>query len=147
MAHAAAGGPRGRPQPVGVGNVWDNLDLRQPHTFQEEMDRREQQIRRDEELARLMEEAVIHDGDDWRLEADMVGWGNGGPNHINVNYVHNGTNAMGGMGDANMGRRGERESGRRQRPRNGDQNGWEPGLPPDFLGNGSVFGGGDPHRW
>lgn len=115
-------------------------------TYQDEMDQRRRQERLDADLARRLQLASIWDNDEQppprrRGEMSNVGIGNAAPHFMNDNYVQNAANVvMNAFGDANMGRRGERASGRRRRARQTNQNGGDPGLPPNFLGDASVLG-------
>lgn len=119
---------------------------RQPR-YQDEMNDRRRQERLDEELARRLQLATLMDpGEDepnGRQRADMEAWGlgNAAGHFMNDDFVQNAHNvAMGAFGDPNMGRRGERSSGRRRRPR--AERPPAEGLAPDFLGSESVLGVG-----
>jgi hypothetical protein len=103
-------------------------------TYQQEMDNRHRQERLDEDLARRLQLQTLLDPDDflpprWRgHDIDLVGLGNAARNFMNDDYaIRNAANVvMGAFGDANLGRRGERASGRRRRPRNSGQNNGDP---------------------
>ena len=115
-------------------------------TYQREMDERREQERRDADLARRLQLATLMDpdGDDRPRRhggLDFPGLGNVARHFMNDDFVQNAANVvMSAFGDANLGRRGERASGRRRRARPADQNENDPGLVPDFLGDESVLG-------
>ena len=103
-------------------------------TYQEEMDNRHRQERLDEDLARRLQLQTLLDPDDflppqWRGNGiDLAELGNAARNFMNDDYaIRNAANVvMGAFGDANLGRRSERASGRRRRPRNSAQDNGEP---------------------
>lgn len=117
-------------------------------TYQQEMDQRRRQERLDADLARRLQLATLMDPDDdvrphRRGDLDLPGLGNVARHFLNDDFVQNAANVvMSAFGDANLGRRGERASGRRRRARPADQNDNDPGLVPDFLGDESVLGDG-----
>lgn len=127
-------------------------------TYQQEMDARREQERADEELARRMQFANLADegvgeGGDrpspHSQGADRETWGIGNQagHFLNENFVRNAANVvMSTFGDANMGRRGERSSGRRRRAELRNQNAGDAGLVPNFLGDESVLGAGPSRR-
>ena len=126
----------------------EGQSARPPHerTYQQEMDERRRQERLDADLARRLQLASIMGGEDEtrterRAHMDTWGLGNAGGHFMNDNFVQNAADVvMGAFGDANMGRRGERASGRRRRARQSEQNGGDTGLAPNFLGDASVLG-------
>jgi hypothetical protein len=118
-------------------------------TYQQEIDNRRRQERLDADLARRLQfQAMLNPDDDGRPrrrgnDIDLVGLGNAARNFMNDDFVQNAANVvMSAFGDANLGRRGERTAGRRRRARPTNQNDNNPGLVPDFLGDGSVLGNG-----
>ncbi|KAK4495956.1 hypothetical protein PRZ48_013224 [Zasmidium cellare] len=117
-------------------------------TYTEEIDQRQRQERLDEDLARRMQLASLLEPEDdrrARRRADLETWGlgNAGGHFLNENFVQNAANVvMSAFGDANMGRRGERASGRRRRPRERSRDAADAGLPANFLGDASVIGVG-----
>ncbi|KAK5169407.1 uncharacterized protein LTR77_005382 [Saxophila tyrrhenica] len=121
-------------------------------TYQREMDERRRQERLDADLARRLQLASLMEPEDElrprrRGEQEAWGLGNAARHFLNDDFVQNAANVvMNAFGDANMGRRGERASGRRRPPRSGGQNDGEPGLPNDFLGDASVLGVGPSTR-
>lgn len=130
----------------------DQQDLPPParaRTYQEEVDQRRRQEREDAELARRMQFASLTEPDDeprgGRRGAELVGIGNAAGHFMNDDFVPNATNVvMDVFGDATMGRRGERASGRRHRQRQAEQ--IDAGLPANFLGDASVLLGGGSSR-
>jgi hypothetical protein len=135
---ATAGGANGDipPPPIGL---------------QPEPDPRREQERADAELARRLQFAGIWDDPPPRRPlrggGAGLGFGNQAPHFLNEDFIQNATDVViNALGDPNMGRRGERTSGRRRRPRLGDQNRGEPGLAPNFLGDESVLGTGPGRR-
>lgn len=123
-------------------------------TYQQEMDQRREQERADADLARRLQFASIWDDEDGERPRrrnggdELLGLGNAARHFLNDDFVQNAANVvMNAFGDANMGRRGERASGRRRRARPAaNQNDGEPGLPPNFLGDESVLGVGPSRR-
>lgn len=116
-------------------------------TYQQEIEQRRQQERLDADLARRLQLASLLESDEQpprRSHRDETwGLGNAAGHFMNENFVQNAANVvMNAFGDANMGRRGERTSGRRRRARPSDQNGEDAGLAPNFLGDESVLGVG-----
>jgi hypothetical protein len=79
---------------------------------------------------------------DRHREANIAAWGlDNNEAGLNDNFVSNAANVvMSAFGDAAMGRRGDRESGRRRRPRQTTQGSADAGLVPNFLGDESVLG-------
>jgi len=76
-----------------------------------------------------------------RAQDETFGLGNAAGHFMNDNFVQNAADVvMSAFGDANMGRRGERASGRRRRARQTEQNAGDTGLAPNFLGDASVLG-------
>lgn len=120
---------------------------RQP-TYDEELDQRRRQERLDADLARRMQLGLILNPEDEprdrHREAHIAAWGlENNEAGINDNFVSNAANVvMSAFGDAPMGRRGDRESGRRSRARQVTQTGADEGLVPNFLGDESVLGVG-----
>lgn len=115
-------------------------------TYNEELDQRRQQERLDADLARRMQLASLLDSDederpsDRRRNAEVEAWGLGNEagHFMNDDFVNNAANVvMSAFGDASMGRRGERASGRRRRAR--AQQLEDNGLAPNFLGDESVL--------
>lgn len=112
------------------------------------MDQRRRQERLDEDLARRMQLASLLEPENDRQARRRTGpetWGlgNAGDHFLNENFVQNAANVvMSAFGDTDMGRRGERASGRRRRPRERSQDRGHAGLADDFLGDGSVLGSG-----
>ena len=121
-------------------------------TYQQEMDESRRQERLDADLARRLQLASLMDNDDEprarrRGNPDILGLGNAARHFMNDDFVQNAANVvMSTFGDANMGRRGERQSGRRRRPRMTNQNDDDPGLVTNFLGDESVIGAGPARR-
>ncbi|KAK5109034.1 hypothetical protein LTR62_007582 [Meristemomyces frigidus] len=123
-----------------------------PRSYQRELDDRRRQERVDEDLARRLQLATIFDNDDDNLPMrrrpgeETYGIGNAAGHFMNDDFVQNATNViMDTFGDANLGRRGERASGRRRRPRESNsvstgQQQDDAGLAPGFLGDESVIG-------
>lgn len=140
--HAADGNAREReaPAPRRTGQ-------RRP-TYQEELEQRQRQERLDADLARRLQLASLLDDepqDRRRANADTWGLGNAAEHFMNDNFVQNAANVvMGAFGDASVGRRGERASGRRRRARPSVEDN-DPGLAPNFLGDGSVLGARPEH--
>ncbi|KAK1087957.1 hypothetical protein LTR33_000797 [Friedmanniomyces endolithicus] len=120
----------------------------QPHerTYQQEMDHRQRQERLDAELARRLQLASLMETQDQnparaRPHTETWGLGNAAGHFMNEDFVQNAANVvMAAFGDANMGRRGERVSGRRRRARVPEQGDTATGLVPNFLGDESVLG-------
>lgn len=116
-------------------------------TYMDEIDARRRQERTDEELARRMQLADLSGLDDdhqarRRTDIETWGLGNAAGHFMNDDFVQNASNViMTAFGDTNMGRRGDRASGRRRRPRIAAEV-EEPGLAPNFLGDQSVLGFG-----
>ncbi|KAK1051734.1 hypothetical protein LTR74_016699 [Friedmanniomyces endolithicus] len=89
----------------------------QPHerTYQQEMDHRRRQERLDAELARRLQLASLMETQDQNLprarpHTETWGLGNAAGHFMNEDFVQNAANVvMAAFGDANMGRRGERE--------------------------------------
>lgn len=114
-------------------------------TYQQELDQRRRQERLDADLARRLQLASLLDPDDnnnahRRPEAEQLGLGNVAGHFLNEDFVQNAANVvMGAFGNADFGRRGERQSARRRRTRHNERN-HDPGLAPDFLGDDSVLG-------
>lgn len=136
---------------VGGSGVTTEIDQssqspRRRPTYTEEIDLRRRQERIDEELARRLQLADLTGADDdrqaqRRVDVETWGLGNAAGHFMNDDFVQNAANVvMSAFGDTNMGRRGERASGRRRRPvmvREEDS-----GLAPNFLGDQSVLGVG-----
>ncbi|PPJ56808.1 hypothetical protein CBER1_05941 [Cercospora berteroae] len=155
----AAGIPvPGDPQQPAGGYV---AEYRRQRTYNEEIEHRRRQERLDAELARRMQlglllevEVELEDEEPRRSRhrvAHEAAWGlnNNDQGHfMNDNFVANAANVvMSTFGDAAMGRRGDRESGRRRRARqSARQNLDDPGLVPNFLGDESVLGVGPARR-
>ncbi|KAK0269710.1 hypothetical protein LTR35_014602 [Friedmanniomyces endolithicus] len=120
----------------------------QPHerTYQQEMDHRRRQERLDAELARRLQLTSLMETQDQNLprarpHTETWGLGNAAGHFMNEDFVQNAANVvMAAFGDANMGRRGERVSGRRRRARVPEQGDTATGLVPNFLGDESVLG-------
>ncbi|CAK4031890.1 Hypothetical predicted protein [Lecanosticta acicola] len=122
---------------------------RRQRTYIEEIEHRRQQERTDADLARRMQLASLlgHDEEQpgQRGQADVQTWGlgNAGGHFMNDNFVQNAANVvMSAFGDAAMGRRGDRSSGRRRRARDSRQDHGDAGLARNFLGDESVVGAG-----
>lgn len=123
-------------------------------TYQQELDRRREQELTDADLARRLQFASIWDpldGDEPPRRRDrdeeVLGLGNAARHFLNDDFVQNAANVvMNAFGDAGVGRRGERSSGRRRRARTGEQNDGVAGLARDFLGDESVLGVGSSRR-
>lgn len=118
-------------------------------TYQDELDQRRRQERLDEDLARRLQLASLFGPDDGPRDrhraADIQAWGleHEAGHFMNENFVQNAANVvMSAFGDATMGRRGERSSGRRRRARHQEQAELQGdgGLVPNFLGDESVVG-------
>ena len=121
-------------------------------TYQQEMDQRRRQERLDADLARRLQLASLMDPDDEPrghrgADPDIWGLGNAARHFMNDDFVQNAANVvMNAFGDTNLGRRGDRSSGRRRRPRPTAQNDDDPGLAPNFLGDESLLGSGPVRR-
>lgn len=149
---AAGAGPAQQPLHVAAAEQLDQVGTAAPGvpTYQQELEQRRRQERSDAALARRMQLAsLIEPGDEpsprQRAELDTFGLGNAAGHFLNDDFVQNAANVvMTTFGDANMGRRGERASGRRRRPRPSEQaaGGDDGGLAPNFLGDASVLGVG-----
>lgn len=141
-------------------------------TYQEEADRRREQERMDEELARRMQFAMafgpqglpVGTGPDYRARrapqqherrqsVDVWGIGNAGAHQLNDNFIREATDIVRNATDeilgvlgpgAAFGRRGERESGRRRSQRPSPANRGAAGLAPNAFGDESVLGVGPP---
>lgn len=109
-------------------------------TYQQELDQRRRQERLDADLARRLQLASLIEPDDddnvrRRPEAEPLGLGNVVRHFLNDDFVQNAANVvMNAFGDADLGRRRERPSGRRRRARPARQNEDDPGLAPNFSG-------------
>ncbi|KAF2211055.1 hypothetical protein CERZMDRAFT_68932 [Cercospora zeae-maydis SCOH1-5] len=134
-------------------------EYRRQRTYNEEIEHRRRQERLDAELARRMQlgllldvEVVDEEGPrDRHRAAHDAAWGlnnNDNGHFMNDNYVANAANVvMSTFGDVAMGRRGDRESGRRRRARQSARQAADhAGLVPDFLGDESVLGVGPSRR-
>ncbi|RMY31078.1 hypothetical protein D0865_15096 [Hortaea werneckii] len=154
--------PAGRPQPPPAADAAAAAEQRQRQappppmprrttTYQDELEQRRRQERLDADLARRLQLASLMDNNNnsnedepsprQRAQAETFGVGNATGHFMNDDYVRNAANVvMNAFGDANMGRRGERASGRRRRARQPNQNGGDHGLAPNFLGDASVLG-------
>lgn len=138
--------PGRRPQNAANGRIRGG-GMRAAMTYQEEMDARRRQERLDADLARRMQMADLGVNNDGRPRRqpgdDNFGFGNAARHLLNDDFVQIAANVvMGTFGDAALGRRGERASGRRRRTRVDDQAGGDDGLPANFLGDASVLGAG-----
>ncbi|KAK3656853.1 hypothetical protein LTR56_002834 [Elasticomyces elasticus] len=113
-------------------------------TYREEMEHRRTQERLDADLARRLQLASLMETEDQPRRAphtETWGLGNAAGHFLNDDFVQNAANVvMSAFGDANMGRRGDRVSGRRRRPRMPEQDATQTGLVPNFLGDESVLG-------
>ncbi|KAK5710242.1 hypothetical protein LTR17_019077 [Elasticomyces elasticus] len=145
------------PEPIQVlyRRVFNAANLEQPapplvegpppeRTYREEMEHRRTQERLDADLARRLQLASLMETEDQPRRAphtEMWGLGNAAGHFLNDDFVQNAANVvMSAFGDANMGRRGDRVSGRRRRPRMPEQDATQTGLVPNFLGDESVLG-------
>ncbi|KAK4542186.1 hypothetical protein LTR36_007033 [Oleoguttula mirabilis] len=153
MFDAAGAGPAERPAPAPVDQEQEREAARpRERTYQQELDHRRRQERSDAALARRMQLAsLIGPGDEppvrHRVGVDTFGLGNAAGHFLNDDFVQNAADVvMSAFGDANMGRRGERASGRRRRPRPSEQEDRDGGLAPNFLGDASVLGVGPASR-
>ena len=156
----AAGGmpPLNIPPPPMGANVRQPPPAPPPEvTYQQEMDERQRQERADADLARRLQLASLWEDDDRPPrrraagEDNTWGVGNAAGHFLNEDFVQNAANVvMHAFGDANLGRRGERSSGRRRRVRQEGQgengNDGDAGLVPNFLGDESVLGVGPAGR-
>lgn len=121
-------------------------------TYQREMDERRRQERLDADLARRLQLASLLEPEGEarprrRGDEETWGLGNAARHFMNDDFVQNAADVvMNAFGDANLGRRGDRASGRRARPRPAEQHDGEPGLAANFLGDESVFGAGPSTR-
>lgn len=145
----AFGGPAPRPVDVPVvASTARQDDLPRQPTYMAEMDQRRRQERLDEDLARRLQLATLIDPDNepqGRRRADVETWGlgNAAGHFMNDDFVQNAANVvMSAFGDATLGRRGDRSSGRRRRARPPMGTTDDAGLVPDFLGDASVLGVG-----
>ncbi|TKA82074.1 hypothetical protein B0A55_01516 [Friedmanniomyces simplex] len=117
-------------------------------TYREEIEHRRRQERLDAELARRLQLASLIGNEDQpprqenARQTETWGLGNAAGHFMNDDFVQNAANVvMSAFGDANMGRRGERVSGRRRRARMPEEGaGGTGGLVPNFLGDESVLG-------
>jgi hypothetical protein len=148
------GGPPGEPVgPVYAGGRGQGLQIR---TYTEEMEQRRRQERDDEELARRMQVHSIIDDNNARRrshrvhpeEENVISLGNAAEHFMNDDYRRTGRGpgegTMINFGDAAMGMRGERASGRKKRSSKSSR---PPpvmggGLVGDFLGSESILGMG-----
>jgi hypothetical protein len=148
------GGPPGEPVgPVYAGGRGQGLQIR---TYTEEMEQRRRQERDDEELARRMQVHSIIDDNNARRrshrvhpeEENVISLGNAAEHFMNDDYRRTGRGpgegTMINFGDAAMGMRGERASGRKKRSTKSSR---PPpvmggGLVGDFLGSESILGMG-----
>lgn len=111
----------------------------------EEYDARRSHNHTEEDLARRLRLADLKELDDdpyARKGADIETWGlgNSAGHFMNDDFVQLKSKiAMSSFGDAKMGRRGERASGRRRQPKMSTDKG-DSGLAPNFLGDQSVIG-------
>ena len=143
------------PRDLAVEQPFGGAERRGTRTYQQEMEQRRTQERLDADLARRMQLASILEPHDepparqrahQRARVDTFGIENAAGHFMNDDFVQNATNVvMNAFGDANMGRRGERESGRRRRTRPSEPQG-DTGLAPNFLGDASVLGVGPSSR-
>ena len=124
------------------------MQARRQPTYNDELDQRRRQERLDADLARRLQLGLILNPEDEQprdrhREANVAAWGlDNNEAGINDNFVSNAANVvMSAFGDASMGRRGDRESGRRRRARQSTQAAADDsGLVPNFLGDESVLG-------
>ena len=137
----------------GGGPAEQRNDNRDARTYADELEGRRRQERLDADLARRMQLASFMNPDDdlptphQRANAEVYGVGNAAGHLMNDDFVQTAPEvAMDGFGDANMGRRGERASGRRRRARDTEADPTTTGLAPNFLGDQSVLGFGPPRR-
>lgn len=149
--NAAAAAPPPPPTP--------HARARPVSTYDEELAQRRRQERLDADLARRLQLGLIlnpEDGEeagrprDRHREANIAAWGlDNDEAGLNDNFVTNAANVvMSAFGDATLGRRGDRESGRRRRARQTAQGSTDAGLAPNFLGDESVLGvGPSPRRF
>lgn len=78
-----------------------------------------------------------------RRNAAQEAFGNAGTHFLNDDFVRKVPNVpLGPFGDADFGRRGERESGRRRQPRHKRpaSTAWDAGLAPGAFGTESLLG-------
>ena len=157
---AAAVGPIPPPPPVAAPAAAPAADpprstrsgTRPELIYQEEIEQRRRQERLDADLARRLQLASLMEPDDdrpaqRREDGRMWGLGNAAGHLMNDDFVQNAANVvMSAFGDTNFGRRGERQSGRRRRARQAEQNDGDDGLAPNFLGDESVLGAGPTAR-
>lgn len=121
-------------------------------TYQQELDQRRQQEQLDEDFARRLQLAsLVEPGDERnalrRADAIPAGLGNLAGHFLNDEFVQNAANVvMNAFGDANLGRRGERPSGRRRRARPSRRDEDEPDLAPSPLGDEGVLEAGPAGR-
>ncbi|KAK4570187.1 hypothetical protein LTR86_002267 [Recurvomyces mirabilis] len=126
---------------------------RRDRTYRQELNDRQRQEQQDEDLARRLQLATLlgnnHDDTNprQRQRDETFGLGNAAGHFMNDDFVQNATNViMDTFGDANLGRRRDRASGRRRRAREtegspaGGGGGNDAGLAPNFLGDESVLG-------
>lgn len=135
------------PPPRGAVNAEQDQDVRpREWTYQQELEHRRRQERLDADLARRMQLASFMEPEydatpQRRADTEAWGIGNAAGHFMNDDFVRNAADVvMDAFGDANMGRRGERASGRRRRGRQSDRAGGDGGLAPNFLGDESVLG-------
>lgn len=149
------GGPPGEPiGAVAAGRHGQGLQIR---TYTEEMEQRRRQERDDADLARRMQlHSIVGDpaADASRRrrpnvhpeEQNVINYGNNAEHHMNEDYRRSGRGpgegTMVNFGDASMGMRGERSSGRRKRTSRSSRPPPASGLVGDFLGSESILGMG-----
>lgn len=115
-------------------------------TYQQEIDQRRRQERLDEAFARRLQ--LVDEPEEPRRsrhnDINEEAFGNAGGHFMNDNFVvQAATNVvMNALEDAGFGRRGERTSGRRRRPRQEAEigAGMDAGLAPNAFGEASVLG-------
>lgn len=137
---------------VGTGQRRPGVDRFRTQLCSESSDKRDRQEQSDEDLVRRMQLAGLYGSDDdyrrrRRDDFEIWGIGNATGNHMNDDFVQNpAIVTMSTFGDANMGKRGERASGRRRRPKEVPLPREYCGLAPNFLGDASVLGVGPAPR-
>lgn len=142
-----------RPAPPVVPHVEERGQQQQnarsrDRTYHDEMEQRRRQERLDEDLARRLQLASLMNPEEEPLvqrrpHMETWGVGNAAGHFMNDNFIQQAANVvMSSFGDAAVGRRGERSSGRRREARQTNQSHGHGGLVPDFLGDESILGVG-----
>ncbi|WPH01962.1 Hypothetical protein R9X50_00481600 [Acrodontium crateriforme] len=130
----------------GPGSTAQRSDRSIPRAMRRELQTGRREQDNDAELARRLQFAsLLGQGREMSqarsAPATTFGLGNAAPHHMNENFVTVPANVtMSTFGDANMGRRGERASGRKKPAKRIGGRPADRGLVPNFLGEESVLG-------